>query len=1311
MARLRLSLLGGFRVRLDLGPPLALPAKAQALMAYLALRAGQAQPRDKLGALLWGDIGDEQARSNLRHALFTIRKAVGPALPASVVSEGQMVTLAPAAFDVDVQKFEALVREGTPEALEQAAALYQGELLDGLGVDEPRFEEWLLGERERLRELAIDALALLLAHESQTGRTQRAIKTATCLLAMDPLQEAVHRTLMRLYARQGRRAAALKQYQTCVDVLKRELGAAPEHQTRELHHEIRKRHEAAAPAALDLTAASPSLEPPPGRSGMPAQPYGERKYVTVLFADLCDSTEDVLDRDPEEAHRLLDPLLERMTDTVRRYGGTVSAILGGGVVALFGAPRAQEDHAVRACYAALALRETITRHAAEAQRVHRVNLAVRIGLNSGEIVVRSSDGDLTTDFGAVAQATHLAARMDPLATPGAIRLTVETRRLVEGFVDLISLGRLAVKGPRERVEIFEVVGVDSARTPMHVAAARGLTRFVGRDAELALLASAAEAARGGHGRVVAVIGEPGVGKSRLLHELANAQRPRGWRILQPSGVAYGAAMSYLPVIALLKSYLGVEAHNTPREVADKLSHTVLALDPALEPTVPALAALLDAPVDDQEWALLDPPQRRRRTLDAVKQLLFRTSQERPLLLLCEDLHWIDGETQALFDRLVEGLPAVPMLMVVSYRPEYGHGWASKSQYAQLRLETLPAPATSQMLQALAGDDESLASLKPLLATRAGGNPLFLEESVRVLVETGVLEGERGAYRLTTDLATVRVPATVQAVLAARIDRLPPETKHLLQTSAVIGREVPFTLLQVVVDLSDDDLRQGLARLQDAELLYEMSFLADPEYVFKHPLIHEVAYGSLLAEQRRALHVRIVEAIEQLYGGRLAEQVERLAHHAVRAELWEKAVRYLRQAGAKAAARSALSDARAWFEQALDELDRLPETPSTLEQAFETRLELWPVLNMFGEPRRTLALLHEAEGLAQRLNDDRRLARVCAFAVPGHTFFGELDQALENGARALTIARDLGDLELGIRSASFLEQLHYHRGEYGLTVELARDNLTALPAEWVDEYFGFVVPISIYDRCWLVMSLAELGRFLEAAEDEAEAIRLAEPTHRAVPIGLAHFGASMRHLLQGNWATARDLIERWLAVVRATNVALHLPIAVAASAWVRAQLGETSEALSRIGEGEELLERQAVRGFVGNLGWAYCSLGRACQLLGRLDAARRFGDRAIEFSPSHPGFRAHALHLRGDIVTHPDRFEAKRGEAYYREALALAEPRGMRPLNAHCHLGLGRLYRRSGDRAKAQEQLMTGMAMYREMGMEFWLEKAEHEMEG
>ena len=522
------------------------------------------------------------------------------------------------------------------------------------------------------------------------------------------------------------------------------------------------------------------------------------------------------------------------------------------------------------------------------------------------------------------------------------------------------------------------------------------------------------------------------------------------------------------------------------------------LDRAFEPTLPALLALLDVPVDDAAWRALDPPQRRQRTLDAVRWLLLREAREQPLLLIFEDLHWIDSETQALLDGLVEALGSARVLLLVSYRPEYRHTWASKTYYSQLQLDALPVERAEEFLDALLGEDPGLAPLKQLLVKR--GNPFFLEETVRTLVETHALDGPRGGYRLTQPIQIIQVPPTVQAVLAARIDRLSAADKRLLQTASVIGKDVPVALLQAIAETDETAVRAGLARLHAAEFLYEVPLSREAEYTFKHALTHEVTYGGLLQERRRNLHARIVDAIETLYRDRLGEQIERLAHHALRGELREKAVHYLRQAGLKAAARSAPQEARGWFEQALGVLAVLPESPSTLEQGFEIRLELRPLLVQLGEVRRALERLREAEALAERLNDDRRRGRVCAVVTNAHSLLGELDEALVTGTRALEIAGRLGDLKLRILARTYLEQAHYHRGEYERVVELATENLAALPADWAHESFGAAIPISVYDRYWLVQSLVELGRFAEAAQYEAEALRLAEPTHHAFTVG-------------------------------------------------------------------------------------------------------------------------------------------------------------------------------------------------------------------
>jgi len=1035
---------------------------------------------------------------------------------------------------------------------------------------------------------------------------------------------------------------------------------------------------------------------------------GERKQVTVLFADLKGSMELLADRDPEEARKLLDPVLEHMMEAVHRYEGTVNQVMGDGIMALFGAPLAHEDHAVRACYAALRMQESVKQYGDEVFHSHGVTVRIRVGLNSGEVVVRAIGSDLHMDYTAVGQTTHLAARMEQLADPGAIVITPGTLALAEGYVAVKSLGPAPVKGLVDALEVYEVTGAGPARTRLQAATRRGLTRFVGRAAELEQLRRAQQLVASGRGQIAAVVGEAGVGKSRLVYEFTHSHRLQGWLTLESASVSYGKATSYLPVIDLLKGYFKIQDRDDLWEIREKVTGKLLTLDRSLEPTLPALLALLDVPADDAAWQALDPAERRRRTLDAVKGLLLREAREQPLLVIFEDLHWIDSETQTLLDGLVESLGSARLLLLVNYRPGYQHTWGSRTYYGQMRLDVLPAESAGELLDALLGEDPGLGPLKQMLVRR--GNPFFLEETVQTLVETDALVGERGRYRLTQPVPTIQVPATVQVILAARIDRLVPEDKHLLQVAAVIGKDVPFALLQVVAELRADALRAGLDHLQAAEFVHETGLFPDLEYSFKHALTHDVTYGGLLQERRRDLHARVVDALETLHRDRLGEQTERLAHHALHGGLQQKAVDYLRQSGIKSAVRSALPAARAWFEQALDVLAKLPEGPSRLEQAFNIRLELRPTLVLLNDVRGVLRNLCEAETLAKQLHDDRRQGQVCAFMTSSHTILGELDAALVTGARALGIANRLGDLRLRLLTASYLEVTHWSRGEYVTAVDLARDNLAALPDEWVYETLGTTAPISVYVRSVLVSSLSELGRFAEATQHEADALRLAESTQHAFTLSLAYRAASTRNLREGQWTRARALIEHWNTVAEAGSIILHLPVTITSFAWVLAQLGETRAALDRVREGEELLGAQVANGVVQNVGAGYLALARACLLLGRLDEARRLGARLVERIALQRGLEAHALHLFGDITTHPDRFDAESGEAYYRKALALAEPRGMRPLIAHCHLGLSQLYRRTGPREQAQEHLTAAATMYREMGMTYWLEQAETEMQ-
>jgi class 3 adenylate cyclase/tetratricopeptide (TPR) repeat protein len=1029
---------------------------------------------------------------------------------------------------------------------------------------------------------------------------------------------------------------------------------------------------------------------------------GERKQVTVLFADLKGSMELLAERDPEEARQLLDPVLERLMDAVHRFEGTVNQVMGDGIMALFGAPIAHEDHALRACYAALAMQEAIQRYSEQVRRAHGLEVQIRVGLNSGVVVVRAIGNDLHMDYSAIGQTTHLAARMEQLATPGSIRLTAATLRLVEGLVRVNSLGPVPVKGLTEPVEMFELVGASGIRRRLQAAVARGLTRFVGRETEIETLWHSLERASAGHGQVVAMVGEAGVGKSRLAYEFVHSHRTQGWLVLESASVSYGKATPYFPVIDLLKGYAHVEDGEEPRAIRAKVTGQVLTLDETLQETLPALLALLDVLSENSPFQQLDPLQRRQRTLEALKRVLLRESQMQPLLLVFEDLHWIDTETQALLDMLVESLPTARVLLLVNYRPEYQHGWGSKTYYTQLRLDPLPPTSAVEVLQALLGDDPSLAPLTPLLIARTEGNPFFLEESVRTLIETGVLVGELGAYRLAQPLEHIQVPVTVQAVLAARIDRLPLEEKWLLQTAATFGTDVPFPLLQAIAELPEDVLHRGLVHLQVAEFLYETRLFPEHAYTFKHALTHEVAYSSLLQERRRLLHAQIVEVLEQCHADHLGEQVEPLALHAFRGAVWDKAVTYGQQAGARAADRAAFRQAAIDFEQALTALEHLPDIPDTQGLAIGLRLGLvGRALLSLGEYERGLALLREAEALARACNDRARLAQVLAWLAYTLRQRAEFAGAIATGQESLALATAHGDLALQVEASYFLGLAYWSIGDYGRAIELFQWNVAALdPGTGRPDR-----PHRIHSQAWLAYTLSFVGQFTEGRRHGEEALRRAPTALRRGESMIAHFGLGGLYLAQGDLVATIRVLDQGLTLCRAAdNWNVGRPIAAA--------LGYAYALAGRLAEGRALLEealREGIRmGTPHNQSRYVAWLSAVCLLAGHVDEACQHADQALALARQHGerGHEALALYQLGAVHAQADPPEVAQSEARYREALALAEALGMRPLQAHCHHGLGILYARSGPREPARAELSTAIDLYRTMAMTFWLPQAE-----
>jgi class 3 adenylate cyclase/tetratricopeptide (TPR) repeat protein len=1054
---------------------------------------------------------------------------------------------------------------------------------------------------------------------------------------------------------------------------------------------------------------------------------GERKQVTVLFADIRGSTRLVEGLDPEDAQRVIDPVLNVMMEAVHRYEGTVNQVLGDGIMALFGAPVAHEDHALRACYAALAMQEGMRRHRQSLGQSDELGLQIGIGLNSGEVVLRSIDSDLNIDYSAPGLTTHLAARMQEIAGRGSILMTASTLRQVEGFVEVKSLGAVQAKGISHLVDAYELTGATTARTRLHAAVARGLTPFVGRKTEIETLQELMGKSAAGRGQIFSMVGEPGMGKSRLVYEFIHFHVSPDWRVLEAPAVSYGKATPYFPVIELLRRYFEISEGEGAESIRGKVIDHVLKLDEMLTDAIPPILLLLgilpDHKVDPSlsqsgssghQRSLLDAikrfgdmesQQRRRYALEALKRLMIRESQRQKLILVFEDLHWIDNETQAFLDNLVESLPVTQMLLLVNYRPGYSHNWADKTYYTQLRVDPLPSTGAEELLQHLLGSNPDLGPLKEFLIKRTEGNPFFVEESVRSLVETGILAGEKRAYRPGLRIDSIAIPSTVQSVLADRIDRLPIEEKHLLQVIATIGVIVPFRLLRTVAELPDDELYGYLAKLQSAEFIYEVNLFPELEYSFKHALINEVAYGALLRERRTQLHARIVSALEEVAGDNLYDHVEALAHHAFRGELWDKAVAYLRQAGAKAMSHSALVEALASYGQALEAVEYVRDSQEKLKMQIDLHLDSRNVLFLMGDSPRVAQHLHQAESLAETLGDQQRLARVLNFLNSYYGLAGDPERAIQIGQRTLALAGIREDRALNVVTHYYLGAAYNKTGQYNEAIEVLQHGMRSIGGELRYERFGTTVVLSVICRSHLVQCLAATGRFSEGLRIGEEGVRIGEEVNHAA--SLVHMSCSLGvlFLFRGEFEKAIAILEGSLRISHSANVPVYVPYAASRLGAAYAHSGRVSEAMRYLEDGVENL---AAAGRVAFLSLSTVWLSEGYLLCGRLDKASEVAHRALDLSRKHKerGHEAWALKMLGDIALHSKPPQAEQAEVYYRQALALSDALGMQPLRAHCKLGLGNVHASRGIWERAGAELAAAAELYRSMEMNFWLSRGE-----
>ena len=1023
---------------------------------------------------------------------------------------------------------------------------------------------------------------------------------------------------------------------------------------------------------------------------------GERKIATVLFADIAGSTALIGNLDAEEASRILKPTVDIMVNIVHRYEG-ITREQGDGIMASFGAPVALEDHAVRACYAALDMQEAMRLLAAEVRREFGMLFEVRIGINSGPVVVTVNRQEDFVDFRVDGIAIHIAKRVESLASPGTILLTRDTLALAEGFVRVGALGSVPLRGIANQVEVCELEGINT-RMRIHALAKRGLSKFVGRKDEIERLSQAATRAKSGHGQVVALVGEAGVGKSRIFLEFARSPDMQGWLMLQGGSVSYGKATSYLPLIELLNGYFEIQGRDNEHQVRERIARKLLALgDEKLLAQLPLFAVAFGTRVSDEASRNLTPPERQSLMFDALKRLLIRESQKQPLCVVFEDLHWIDAETQTFLEMLLESIPAAGVLVLFNYRPEYENRWAGKSYFSQVRVDPLPAASADELLDMLLGSHSELHPIKHRLIEATQGNPLFLEESVRSLIESGVLDQTSGHGCGAGSLPADFVPRTIDALLAARIDRLRPELKEILQCASVIGNDIPEELLEAVTGIARPDLRHAVRQLQAAEFLYEKALFPETEYAFKHSMTREVTYASLLRERRKTLHARAARSLEALVEGHLDEHVERLADHAEKGGIWNKALDYLQRSGSKAYSLYANVDAARFFERALVVLRKLPETRETLEQAVDLRFELRNALLPLGETDRIFRCLKEIEPVLAALGDKLRSARHAAFWCNHHFLIGEQRRAIELGEGGLRLVRECGDRVVEGELLYRLGQSYNALGEYRQAIVLLEKSLEFTADNRGRDRFDLTVIPSVVNRTWLVYALVERGDFGAGMGHAKRALEIAENAEH--PLSEVLGWLSIGHLLlrKGELEGAVSALERSLDLCDRWSLRVWRPRLVSTLAVAYARLGRTKEGLQ--------LAQQAIAGaeqmrLIVDKAGLLVRLGQVSLWAGRIETALTLGKQAVEIAAAHEakGDEAWARFLIGRACWASDPKDLNESAKQLDISLRLAVACEARPLTAFCQTTLGGIYTRRGDQVVAQKFAATAANTYQELGM-------------
>jgi class 3 adenylate cyclase/tetratricopeptide (TPR) repeat protein len=1015
----------------------------------------------------------------------------------------------------------------------------------------------------------------------------------------------------------------------------------------------------------------------------------EVRRVTVLFADLVSSTALISRSDPEDARTLLDDVVRRLRAAVRQFGGTVVRVAGDGILALFGAPIPLEDHARRAALAALRMQANMDFEPIDGPGGAR--RMIRVGINTGDVLLRSVASDLHVEYSAEGVNTHLAAKLQQAADPGAVLVSAEVVRLIQGFVEVRQRAPMFIRGLESPVDVFELVRATGTQSRFQVAISRGLNPLIGRESAFAWLDGVAASAKVGKLRVGGVVGEPGIGKSRLLWEFGLRLRRRGWRVFSAQATLSGTAVAYHPILSVLRSMLHIEADDTSIILRSKLQ--MLATDGQLD--IVPLLVLFDLSPSDAQWEMLDARGRQERTQDALAGALLAASRQRPTLVCIEDLHEVDTESLALVERLLGRNCDGSLVLLLEYRPGRTFAFERCPAFDSYSVEPLGEEAARKLFRQISGGSAPLAALEGQLIERVAGNPFFMEEGLRMLSELGALHG---AERRTEEIP---IPGSVMDVIESRIVQLPPAERELIKLASVVGKDSDLPMLQGLTGKDIGELGVSLGRLAEAGFLVEASDAALAGWSFKHAMTKDVAYRMMTRPERQGIHARIVGLLESKPLTLLPEPMAVLASHAVNAELWTQAVEYLQRGAELAFERASPREAVRLLDEALGLLPRLDNSVRTDERKIDIRLALRGPLLALGNLVRIGTELRHLESLAATCSDAVRLGRM-AVVIAGHRWLsGELALAVESGRRAMGIAQQHEDFSLLVAARQYVGAALHELGEYIEAEELLTANVQAVPEDASGHQFGMAGLPAVFCRTTRGWLYGHLGQFAAARHDAEEAMRIARASGNGFSILSAVFTASALHLERAEFEAAEPLLQEGLSICVSKGQRMWLPVMGSMCALCMANLGQVEAARSLIDRAVPRPDNPLLTTFI------VLTVVQAYIAMGRVDEAKRLTDASIERARKlgERIWEAEALALAGDLAALNATVPLSEAVAHYGYALTLAEALGMRPLAARCRLGIASCLAGCIGATQTLEKLSIAVTEFAALDLPAWKQRA------